>query len=115
MRRRIAIYGATDEALRLVPLLLANPKLEIAGVHDPDPAGLRERLVRLPSEITEALRGQVTTAAEEIADAAVFLASEEARYISGALIPVDGAIHSTLSAASSICAVRWTMRSRRPK
>ena len=35
--------------------------------------------------------------AEEIAEAAVFLASEDARYVSGALIPVDGAIHSTLS------------------
>jgi NAD(P)-dependent dehydrogenase (short-subunit alcohol dehydrogenase family) len=35
--------------------------------------------------------------AEEIADAAVFLASDDARYVSGALLPVDGAIHSTLS------------------
>jgi len=35
--------------------------------------------------------------AEDIADAAVFLASDEARYISGENLPVDGAIHSTLS------------------
>ena len=35
--------------------------------------------------------------ADEIAEAAVFLASEQSRYVSGALIPVDGAIHSTLS------------------
>ena len=35
--------------------------------------------------------------AEDIADAAVFLASDEARYISGVHLPVDGAIHSTLS------------------
>jgi NAD(P)-dependent dehydrogenase (short-subunit alcohol dehydrogenase family) len=35
--------------------------------------------------------------AEDIADAAVFLASDEARYISGVNLPVDGAIHSTLS------------------
>ena len=35
--------------------------------------------------------------AEEIADVAVFLASDDARYVSGALLPVDGAIHSTLS------------------
>ena len=35
--------------------------------------------------------------AEDIAEAAVFLASDEARYISGVNLPVDGAIHSTLS------------------
>ena len=35
--------------------------------------------------------------AEDIADAAVFLASDEARYVSGVNLPVDGAIHSTLS------------------
>lgn len=68
MRRRIAIYGATEETLRLLPLLLANPKLEIAGVHDPDPVGLRERLAAMPSEISKALGAQVDTAAEEIAD-----------------------------------------------
>lgn len=35
---------------------------------------------------------------EEIAETAVFLASDESRYLSGAVIPVDGAIQSTLFA-----------------
>ena len=61
MRRRIGIYGATEEALQLIPLLLANPDVEIAGVFDPDPAGLRERLVSQPPEIAEALRGRLHT------------------------------------------------------
>jgi len=37
---------------------------------------------------------------DEIANAAVFLASDEARYVSGALLAVDGAIHSTLATPS---------------
>jgi hypothetical protein len=37
MRRRIGIYGATDEALQLIPPLLANPEVEVAGLYDPDP------------------------------------------------------------------------------
>lgn len=35
---------------------------------------------------------------EEIAEVAVFLASDAARYVSGVLLPVDGAIHSKLAA-----------------
>lgn len=59
MRRRIGIYGATDEALALIPLLLANAELEIAGVYDPDPSTLRDRFESLGSEIGEHLRGRV--------------------------------------------------------
>ena len=39
---------------------------------------------------------------EEIAEAAVFLASDEARYVSGAVLPVDGAIHSTLASPRTL-------------
>ena len=54
MRRRIGIFGASEEALQLIPLLLANPEVEIAGLYDPDPTALRERLAFLPPEIAEA-------------------------------------------------------------
>ncbi|MBW2270117.1 MAG: GAF domain-containing protein [Deltaproteobacteria bacterium] len=67
MRRRIAIYGATEEALQLVPLLLANPGIEIAGVYDTDPAALRDRLATLDPEIATALRGRVHTDAAALA------------------------------------------------
>jgi diguanylate cyclase (GGDEF)-like protein len=67
MRRRVAIYGATDEALQLVPLLLANPAIEIAGVFDADPIALRERLDTLEPRIATSLRGRVTSDAAALA------------------------------------------------
>ena len=59
IRRRIGIHGTSDETLALIPLLLQNPEVEIAGVSDPEPSGLRGRLERLPPEIAEALRGRL--------------------------------------------------------
>ncbi len=72
MRRRIGIYGATDEALQLIPLLLANADLEIAGVYDPDPAVLRERLEGLGPEIFEHLRGRVHADPQELCAAGLY-------------------------------------------
>jgi GAF domain-containing protein len=43
MRRRIGICGATDETLQLIPLLAANPEIEIAAIFDPDAAAARDR------------------------------------------------------------------------
>jgi GAF domain-containing protein len=43
MRKRIGIYGATEEAIQLIPLLLANPAVEIAAVFDAGAAALRAR------------------------------------------------------------------------
>ena len=43
MRRRIGIYGATEEALQLIPLLAANPEVELAAVYDPDARAARDR------------------------------------------------------------------------
>ena len=36
MRKSVAIYGATSEALQLVAVLEVNPDLEIVVVFDPD-------------------------------------------------------------------------------
>ena len=47
MRKRIGIYGATEEALALIPLLEANPGIEIAAVVDPAALALLERLPHL--------------------------------------------------------------------
>jgi 3-oxoacyl-[acyl-carrier protein] reductase len=62
--------------------------------------GLLSVLTQLPQGV-EGFESQIPLGrlgtAEEIADVAVFLASEDSRYVSGALVPVDGAIHSTLS------------------
>ncbi len=44
MGRRIAVYGATDEALKLLPLLTSHPALDVAAVFDPDAAVHRRRL-----------------------------------------------------------------------
>ena len=43
MRRRIGIHGATEEALQLIPLLAANPEIELAAVFDPEARAARER------------------------------------------------------------------------
>jgi len=59
MRRRIGIYGASDEALQLIPPLLANADLELGCVYDPDPAALRQRMAGLDREVAEALENAV--------------------------------------------------------
>ena len=47
MRKRIGIYGASDEALALIPLLSANPSVEIAAIVDADALRLLDRLPHL--------------------------------------------------------------------
>lgn len=44
MVRRIAVYGATDEALALLPALARRDDLELAWVYDPAARSLRRRL-----------------------------------------------------------------------
>jgi diguanylate cyclase (GGDEF)-like protein len=43
MRKAVAIYGVTDETLALVPVLLENAEIEIAGAFADDVAGARKR------------------------------------------------------------------------
>ncbi len=60
MRKRIGIYGASDEALALIPLLSANPAVEIAAVVDPDALQLHARLPHLPPGVAALLEQTLT-------------------------------------------------------
>jgi GAF domain-containing protein len=55
MRRGLVLYGATEEALGLVPLLEANPEVEILGVYEPERAQAAERVRALGSGVAERL------------------------------------------------------------
>lgn len=52
MRRRIGIFGATQETLALLRVLMGNPLLELAGVWDEDPAAALALSRRITPEIT---------------------------------------------------------------
>jgi diguanylate cyclase (GGDEF)-like protein len=60
MRKPIGIWGATEEALQLIPLLAANPEVEIAAVFDPDAARVRERLSSLDPALAAVLESKLT-------------------------------------------------------
>jgi diguanylate cyclase (GGDEF)-like protein len=61
MRRRVGIYGATDEALALIPLLAANPGIEIVHVQDEEAEAVAERFPYMDPGLA-ALLEQVLTA-----------------------------------------------------
>lgn len=80
MRKRIGIFGASDEALALIPLLEANPAVEIAKVYDPEAARLRERLHRLDEGVAGVLASTLGDDPHDFASAgldAVVAASPE--------------------------------------
>ncbi|MBS1105290.1 MAG: hypothetical protein H6Q91_792 [Deltaproteobacteria bacterium] len=56
MGRRIAVYGANDEALRLLPLLANHPDLEVTAVFDPQAAVQRRRLALLDPQLAALLQ-----------------------------------------------------------
>lgn len=60
MRRRLGLYGASDEALALLPLLEANPSVELVVIFDPDPALVRERLHAFGAERLEWASARLT-------------------------------------------------------
>jgi GAF domain-containing protein len=70
MRKRIAIFGATDEAIGLVPLLEANPEVEIPVIYDPDPAAARERLARVHPDLAARFAARLTDDLEKLAGTA---------------------------------------------
>ncbi len=59
MRKRIGLYGLSDEVVQLVPLLVANPEVEIGGVCDPQPGAARERLARLEPALAASLSARL--------------------------------------------------------
>jgi GAF domain-containing protein len=60
MRKSVAIYGASEESLALIPLLEANPDIEIVAIYEPDLAALRARIEALGSGMVERMRGRAT-------------------------------------------------------
>ena len=68
-RKRLAIYGASDEALALIPLLEANPEVEVSIVYDPDPDAARARLAGLPPALAGPLEGRLTADLDKLASA----------------------------------------------
>src|SRR5262245_37739217 len=67
MRKRIGIYGASDEALALIPLLGANPTVEIAAIVDPEALHLLERVPRLPPGVAALLEQSLTNDPQALA------------------------------------------------
>jgi len=55
VRKGLAIYGASEEALGLVPVLEDNPEVEVVGVYTTDPEGARRlaKRMRVAVEITD--------------------------------------------------------------
>ena len=53
MRRRLGIYGATDETLRLIGQLTGSPRVEVVRVFDSDAAAAVERAHALSPELRD--------------------------------------------------------------
>jgi GAF domain-containing protein len=67
MRRRIGIFGASEETLALIPLLSANPGIEIVRVFDDDVDGVMSRLVHMEPGVAALLEQTLTSDAEAFA------------------------------------------------
>lgn len=67
IRRRIGIFGASEESVRLTRLLLANPNVEIARVWDGDPKAALDRIRSLGPGLAETLEPLMTEDVDEFA------------------------------------------------
>ena len=67
MRRRIGIFGASEETLTLIPLLSANPGIEIVRVFDDDVDGVMSRLAHMEPGVAALLEQTLTSDAEAFA------------------------------------------------
>jgi diguanylate cyclase (GGDEF)-like protein len=68
MRKRIAIHGVSEETIALIPLLAANPEIEIVGVYDPDREGLRQRLAGLDSRLVAGIEERLVADPASLAE-----------------------------------------------
>ena len=68
MRRRVGIYGASDEALALIPLLAANPGIEIVCVQDDDPEAVEARMPYLEPGVAALLEQVLTSDPNALAE-----------------------------------------------
>ena len=60
IRRRVGIFEATDEALRLLTVLASNPELEVVGIFDPHPASARERARRVSPAVADEVEAKLS-------------------------------------------------------
>ena len=67
MRRRVGIHGAGDEALALIPLLAANPAIEIVCVQDAAAHGLVARFPHLDAGLVALLEQTLSDDPEALA------------------------------------------------
>jgi diguanylate cyclase (GGDEF)-like protein len=67
MRKRIAIYGMSEETLALIPLLAANPDVEIAGIWDPEPETFATRLAAVAPRSAAGIASWLVRDAGELA------------------------------------------------
>lgn len=71
MRRRLGIWGASEESLRLLSLLGENPEIEVNRIYDADIPGAVERARRLGDELSR----QITPIL--VNDVAAFFAEQD--------------------------------------
>ncbi len=60
MLRRVGVFGTSEETLKLLQLLAANPQLEIAAIWDADPEGARRLAQNVAPEIVSLLDSLLT-------------------------------------------------------
>ncbi len=60
MPRRIGIFGASEETLQLMRLLVVNPQLEITGIWDPQPDAALSLARNVTPEIASLVESLVT-------------------------------------------------------
>ncbi len=65
MRKRIALVGHSDEGLALIPLLEANPEIEIAAIVTADAAAARDALRRIDPALATRLEDRIVATLDE--------------------------------------------------